>query len=153
MQIKKLSKNEYEQFTKLFTSYYAEIECEENVEHLLSEYVLPDYEAELLSIALAYDGEPVGFVIYQVDEIDNEWCYKEGWGDVREIFVAKTQRGKGYGRALVEYAEKELISLGAEHCYALPLPEAEGFFEHCEYIDVDELCCELDCGVFKKELL
>ena len=29
-------------FEKLFTDYYAELDCDENVPHLLKEYILPD---------------------------------------------------------------------------------------------------------------
>ena len=44
--------------------------------------------AGLIKIDILKDGEThAGFVIYQNDDIDNEWHFKEGWGDIREIYV------------------------------------------------------------------
>ena len=52
------------QFEKLFTQYYGELGCEDDVPHLLSEYVLPDLKAGLISADILFDGENfIGFII------------------------------------------------------------------------------------------
>ena len=85
------------------------------IEHLLDEYVLADYAVGLLSIAVAREGDAAcGFVIWQVDARDNEWCLKEGMGTVRELYVAPAARQKGMGSALVRYAEGDLAAQGAD---------------------------------------
>ena len=69
-----------ENFTALFKCYYAELGCADDAEQLVQEYVLPDLLAGLLHVDLLYDGGGcIGFVIYQKDDIDNDWNYKEGW--------------------------------------------------------------------------
>ena len=68
----------------------------------MDEYILPDLLAGLIRIELLKDGDTyAGFVIYQKDDIDNEWNFKEGWGDVREIYVIPSKRRKGYGEFLL----------------------------------------------------
>ena len=112
------------QFEKLFTQYYGELGCEDDVPHLLSEYVLPDLKAGLISADILFDGENfIGFIIYQLDDIDNEWCHREGWGDIREIFVLPQNRGQGLGKFLILTAEFRLKERGVNKSYCLP---AEG---------------------------
>jgi len=43
------------------------------------------------------DDKIIGFVNYQIDTLDSDWCEREGWGFIREIYVDKTLRGKGLG--------------------------------------------------------
>lgn len=139
------------QFRRLFTQYYAELDCEDEPEHLLSEYVLPDLKAGLISVEMLKDGEDyAGFVIYQRDEIDNDWNFREGWGDIREIFVIPEKRRQGLGRFLLYTAEMKLKESGAQKAYALPVDEAEPFFRACGYSAGDCYSEELDCAVYEK---
>ncbi len=109
------------QFEKLFTQYYGELGCEDDVPHLLSEYVLPDLKAGLISADILFDGENfIGFIIYQLDDIDNEWCHREGWGDIREIFVLPQNRGQGLGKFLILTAEFRLKERGVNRATACP---------------------------------
>lgn len=150
MKIAPYSKKLYRDFFKLFSDYYNELECDEDIEQLLTDYVLPDCAAELLRIDLALEGgEAVGFVIYQTDGIENDWNFKEGWGDIRELFVAKNRRKSGIGRALLQNAEK---NLNAKNIYLLPEEGAEGFFIKCGYADGGDYNSELDCKVFEKRI-
>lgn len=143
-----------QKFYKLFTDYYAELDCDDAAQHLLDEYVLPDYISGLLAIDLLDDGdETVGFVIYQIDAADNEWCVKAGWGDVREIYVAPSHRRQGLGKFMLYTAELKLREGGAERAYALPNDEAIPFFTACGYADSGERCEDLDCNVFTKDSL
>lgn len=61
------------------------------------------------SIALCYDnGVCAGFVCFQVDSEQSDWCKRPGWGLIREFRVAPEFRRRGYGRLLAEYAEQKL---------------------------------------------
>jgi len=151
LHISPLRDNTLPQFKKLFTDYYAELGCDDDCNHLLDEYVVPDLLAGLLYIdILQSDDDFAGFVIYQRDDVDNEWNFKEGWGDVRELFVAPPFRRKGCGKFLLCAAEAKLRDLGCEKCYALPAEEAVPFFEKCGYAATNAYCNELDCPVFEK---
>ena len=151
IKIAPLDKNYISAFKRLFTDYYTELDCGEDVEHLLNEYVLPDFEAGLIKVGLALDGkDAVGFIIYQIDDIDNEWNYKEGWGDIREIFVKPASRRKGFARALIESAEVHLKISGAQKAYCLPLGSAIPLFTACGYKSTANYDEEFDCFIFEK---
>ena len=140
-----------ENFTALFKCYYAELGCADDAEQLVQEYVLPDLLAGLLHVDLLYDGGGcIGFVIYQKDDIDNDWNYKEGWGDMREIYVAPFARGRGYGKFLLYTAEMKLKDAGADRAYCLPAENAAEFFTACGYSRTDEYDEEFGCYVYEK---
>ncbi|MDE7265498.1 MAG: GNAT family N-acetyltransferase [Clostridia bacterium] len=143
-----------EEFSKLFKDYYEELGCGDDCRHLLDEYVLPDYLAGLISIEIIEDeGAPAGFVIYQIDGIENEWNLKEGFGDVREIYVAPDCRRKGLGKLLLYTAEFKLKEKGAQKSYCLPYEEAVPFFTACGYAKTETYNDELDCFVYEKSSL
>ena len=138
-------------FLKLFSSYYEELGCNDDCEHLVEEYIIPDMLAGLVRIDLMSDGgELCGFVAYQIDDIPNDWNFKEGWGDIREIYIAPPFRGRGDGRFLLYTAEMKLKEAGAEKAYCLPPASSVGFFSACGYAETGEYCDELDCAVFAK---
>ena len=142
------------QFEKLFTEYYSELGCDDDCEHLLREYILPDLLAGLIKIDILQDGDTyAGFVVYQIDGIENDWNFKEGWGDIREIYVAPSHRRQGLGRFLLYTAEMKLRESGATQSYALPAEDSVPFFTACRYTQTDEYNQELDCPVFVKENL
>ena len=138
-------------FRRLFTDYYTELGCDENIPHLLDEYILPDLLAGLIRIELLHGGEDfIGFVIYQIDDIDNDWNFKEGWGDIREIFVSPSSRRQGYGKFLLYTTEMKLMENGAHRAYCLPCAEAAPFFSACGYLKTDVYDDELNCAVYEK---
>ena len=141
-------------FEKLFTDYYAELGCADDVKHLVDDYIIPDLLAGLLKIDILKDGETfAGFAVYQIDEIDNEWNFKEGWGDIREIYVIPSSRRKGLGRFLLYTAEMKLRESGADRAYCLPYEAAVPFFTACGYTETEAYCDDLDCPVFEKKNL
>jgi ribosomal protein S18 acetylase RimI-like enzyme len=81
---------------------------------------------------LLLDGKISGFVCYQVDTPHSDWCEREGWGFIREIYVNQAFRGKGLGLKLVAHAEKILYAKGVEHIY-LTSDESEKFWDLCGY--------------------
>ena len=140
-------------FGKMFADYYDELGCDEDAEHLVREYVLPDLIAGLLRGDMKEEGgEACGVCIYQQDEPGNDWNFKDGWGDIREIYVIMAKRRRGLGRFLLGTAEMRLKEAGAKNVYALPTSEAADFFAACGYELTDEVCPELECNVFSKPL-
>ena len=138
-------------FEKLFKEYYAELGCTDDTAHLVDEYIIPDMLAGLLHIDLiAEDKQVCGFAIYQIDDIVNEWNLKEGWGDIREIYILPSHRKKGNGRFLLYSAEMKLKEAGADQIYCLPQTSAVPFFTACGYEDTKEYCEDLDCNIFQK---
>lgn len=140
-----------ERFGKMFVDYYDELGCDEDAEHLVREYILPDLLAGLLRVDLIEeDGSLCGFCIYQIDEPGNDWNFKDGWGDIREIYIVMARRRRGLGKFLLYTAEMRLKEGGAKGIYALPDGDSVDFFSACGYEMNGEECAELDCNVFIK---
>ena len=151
LQVSPLNDQTQKEFEKLFAEYYSELDCDEDVPHLLEEYILPDLLAGLIKIDILKDGDAyAGFVIYQKDDIDNEWNFKEGWGDIREIFVVPSHRRQGLGKFLLYTAEMKLKEAGIQKCYCLPVEGTEGFFTACGYARGNEYSEDLDTYVYEK---
>lgn len=139
-------------FEKLFCDYYTEIDCEDDPLPLSRE-AIEDCKAGLLSVAVAEeDGEALGFIIYQIDDIINDWCFFEGAGDIRELYIAPQFRRRGVATELVLFAESELKRQGAATVYTLPTEESEKFFEKVGYFDGGDYCPELDNKVYTKNI-
>ncbi len=151
MTVRLIEKDDYPAFEKLFCDYYAELDCEEEPLHLFNEYLLPDLQANLFDVAVSVDGGTVtGFAVFQIDDILNDWNFKEGCGDIRELYVAPAFRRRGAGSALLLFAENKLADSGAREIYTLPVEESETFFYCRGYSDTGEYCAEADNKVFGK---
>ncbi|MGN0806682.1 MAG: GNAT family N-acetyltransferase [Candidatus Coproplasma sp.] len=153
MLIREIEEKDYERFEELFCDYYGELDCEDEPCHLFDEYVLPDLKEDLFSVAVVQDGETLcGFIIYQTDRPENEWCFRQGDGDIREIYVIPSRRKNGVGKSLLKFAEDKLALNGVKSIYVLPTEEVESFFMNCGYADCGDYCAELDNKVFEKAL-
>lgn len=153
MTIRNLCEADLTAFKELFCNYYGELDCGDDPLPLFEDFVVPDWKAGLLSVGVADDGEELcGFVIFQIDDVINDWCFAEGKGDIREIFVAVGARRQGAGKNLLLFAESNLKAGGAKEIYLLPTDESERFFISCGYSDMGEYCAELDSKVFGKDL-
>ena len=151
IKVSPLSDATQKEFEKLFADYYAELGCDDNVPHLLEEYILPDLLAGLIKIDILKDSEIyAGFVVYQTDDIDNEWNFKEGWGDIREIYVSPSRRRQGLGKLLLYTAEMKLKEAGTQKAYCLPAEGAEEFFTACGYERGNEYSEDIDAKKKKK---
>lgn len=76
------------------------------------------------------DGDPVGFLIYQVDSQGSDWCERPGWGFIRECYVTPARRRSGVAAELVRAAEQRLSSDGITDAY-LTSDDAIRFWEAC----------------------
>jgi len=66
---------------------------------------------------LLLDDTPIGFIMYQVDSPKSNWCEKEGYGFIREMYIRKDHRKQGYGNILAAHAESELKKLSVPYIY------------------------------------
>lgn len=138
-------------FERLFKDYYEELGCDDDCGHLLEEYILPDLLAGLIKTDILQEsGKFAGFVIYQTDAPGNDWNFKEGWGDIREIYVIPSLRRRGLGKFLLYTAEMKLREMGADKCYCLPSENSRAFFGACGYSETDGYNEDLDCFVYEK---
>ncbi len=74
-------------------------------------------------------GRAVGFVDHQVDHPASSWCFHEGWGCIRELYVAPEHRGQGIAAALVAHACAAARQKGAAMLY-LTADDAIPFWLH-----------------------
>lgn len=98
---------------------------------------------------LICDGVPQGFIEYQVDSPNSDWCEKEGYGCIREVFIKPELRKHGLGRLLAKHAEENLFALTVPHIY-LTSDEAGGFWETMGYRASGEVCEKNKCPVYVK---
>lgn len=80
-----------------------------------------------------------GFVCYQVDTPQSDWCEKETWGCIRELYVADDVRKKGYGRGLAVHAENKLKALSVPNIY-LTSDDSMDFWVNIGYRDTGKIC-------------
>ena len=80
----------------------------------------------------------IGFAIYQIDTPQSDWCKKEGWGFVRELYIQKDYRKQGYGYKLVKNIERRLINENVKDIY-LNADDAIIFWNKCNYINTNEV--------------
>lgn len=153
MNVRPIRISDYTAFEKLFCDYYAELDCEEDPLPLFCDWLLPDLKAGLFEVGVCEEGGAiVGFVIFQIDDLLNDWNFKEGCGDVRELYVAPPFRRRGFGSALLQFAESALLKSGAAEVYTLPVEECESYFVSRGYTDNGEYCAEADNKVFIKNI-
>ena len=91
---------------------------------------------------LRVDDTPIGFIMYQVDSPKSDWCEKEGYGFIREMYIRKDHRRHGYGKTLATHAENQLKKLVVSHIY-LTAGAADGsidFWLSVGYADTGEVC-------------
>ena len=112
---------------------------EDIVRGKLMDMILNQWEQTILHIAIAIEDFPIGFSIYQIDTPDSDWCKREGWGCIREFYVAPGHRNQGIGTALAEYSAQQLQQLGADRIY-LTADDAIPFWLRLGYRDTKKPC-------------
>lgn len=90
-----------------------------------------------------------GFICYQIDSPNSDWCEREGWGFIRELFVYNNIRGTNLGQALVNHAEDVLYSKGVKNIY-LTSDEGEKFWLSCGYIKTDKVSSINKDSIYEK---
>ena len=98
---------------------------------------------------LHLDASPIGFIMYQVDSPKSNWCEKEGYGFIREMYIRKDHRKQGYGKILVAHAENELKKLSVPHIYLTS--SNDDFWLSVGYADTGEVCEKNDNNILIKQ--
>ncbi len=149
-----LQDDKKELFGKLFAAYYSELGCDDDCGRLLDDYIIPDILAGLIRVdLLSDDGSVCGFVIYQTDDVTNDWNKKEGWGDIREIYIVPAFRKRGNGKFLLYTAEMKLKESGTSRSYCLPAEGSEEFFTACGYRKTENFDEEMNAFIYEKQSL
>jgi len=99
---------------------------------------------------LHLDGSPIGFIVYQVDSPESDWCEKEGYGFIREMYIRKDHRKQGYGKILVAHAENELKKLSVPHIYLTSSNDI--FWLSIGYASTGEVCEKNNNNILIKQL-
>ncbi len=142
MMIQPLTPERTADFAALFLPYFLEI-TQNDPEPLptpvitdrLLPFVLGQWEKEIIRIDLCLaEDAPAGFVLYQIDAPESDWCKRPGWGFIREFYIVPQQRRKGCGRALVAHAVDALREAGAKRLY-LTSDSAAAFWMRCGFTD------------------
>ena len=129
---------DYALFHSLLTVYYREGEDVDTPQEQLDGFVGYLYDLlkkKTISGAFAWDEKPVGFVLWALDSEELPFSNKPGCGTILEIGVVSGCRGKGYGKALAEFAESSMEDTAKYVCAYGP---AEAFWEKCGYRESGE---------------
>lgn len=122
-------------FKEMFCTYLSDFNIK-IVAHKVDAACLEIADSSISEISpldmILVDEKLVGFICYQIDNPNSDWCEREGWGFIREIYINRSMRGKGLGAKLVAHAERVLYAKGAEHIY-LTSDEADAFWSLCGY--------------------
>lgn len=154
LKIRKFAKSDRDAFRRMFVDYFTQDFkinlTEQDFEEICStieSYIKTGVYLDMLAI----NGVLKGFVNYQIDTEDKDWCQKEGWGCIREIYVSPDSRKKGYGKALAFHAESKLKDLTATDIY-LTCDDNKDFWLGLGYYDTGEICTANDSSLFCKTL-
>jgi len=114
----KNNKEDYQKLYEMFVKYFDEMYADDPegpppIEDMPEafEWFVNDCDHEDGWIFLATDdGELAGFIFAHIDRPHKGWCAREGWGCIREIYVAPGCRKSGLGRQLMNAAENAMES-------------------------------------------
>ena len=102
---------------------------------------------------LCLDDSPIGFIMYQIDSPISDWCEKEGYGCIREMYIQKDYRKQGYGETLVAHAENALKKLSVKHIYLTADDDNSiAFWLRVGYADTGEVCEKNNGNILIKQV-
>lgn len=136
MEIKLFGRGDLLAFSQMFYTYFKEdfkIDIDEEKASRICDQIATDVEAGIVSLAiLMVDHNYVGFINFQVDSPKSDWCEKEGWGFIREIYIKRKYRHLGFGKQLINYVENCFRKENIHQIY-LTSDENDSFFDACGY--------------------
>lgn len=121
-QIEKLKSEDFENFANLFVDYFVNdmkviFDRDKLKENLVRNTILKQYRENIIYIDLIKKEDILGFIIYQIDNINSNWQERLGQGFIREFCILKEYRNKGLGSMLLNHAESTLKNLGVKQIY------------------------------------
>lgn len=133
MEMKPITSENFEDFHALLTDYYREGEDADTPQGELDGFIRMLFDLiqkNVISGSIAYESNPVGFVLWWMDTREFPFSNKPGYGTILEIGVIPGMRGSGLGRELVQYAEN---AMDTDQSYVCAYGPAEQFWEACGY--------------------
>ncbi|SHO46779.1 GNAT family N-acetyltransferase [Anaerocolumna xylanovorans] len=131
-----------EYFVIMFTRYFRDDFKIEITDKKINESCTRIADFSLSGIStldfLIVDEKPVGFIYYQIDTPQSNWCEREGWGFIREIYIDPVLRKYGLGARLILHAEEMLYSRGTKNIY-LTSDNNATFWESLGYRNANEV--------------
>lgn len=122
-------------FCRLLTDYYRDGEDAQTPQAELDGFIGLLFDLcrkNTISGCIAYEREPVGFVLWGMDTAEFPFSNMPGYGTILEIGVIHAVRGTGLGRRLAELAEN---AMACERYYVCAYGPAERFWQSCGYRD------------------
>lgn len=136
IEIRSFVPEDIEDFRGMFTTYFRDdfgIKISDEDVVRLCGQISRDIQSGILYLdLLTVDGSCVGFINSQVDSPKSDWCEREGWGFIREMYVHKTYRRQNLGLKMVSHCEEALYKRGIEKIY-LTSDNSGHFWTACGY--------------------
>jgi len=153
MEIRKFTDSDFDAFAQMVGVYF----IEDLKETLYNNPPIEMCKAMIQSVKdgityldlLHLDNTPIAFIMYQVDSLKSNWCEKEGYGFIREMYIRKDHRKQGYGKILVAHAEKELKKLSVPHIYLTS--SNDPFWLSVGYANTGEVCKKNNNNILIKQ--
>ncbi len=101
-------------------------------------------------LLLMKDGEAIGFIIIEPMEMKS-WFFTKTEGFIREFYIAKEYRQRGYGSYLLNYAEEYFRQQGI-YTITLTTDTADAFYLKHGYIYADDAKAINEDRVFTKHM-
>ena len=131
------------QFEDLFVNYFTLDFHAPFSEAMIRSDIVPKYvDRSVRGVApllMAFeDGEPIGFINFQIDSEASNWNERPGWGMIRELHVAQAWRRRGVGSVLADIATRVMKESGATRAY-LTTEDTFDFWEALGWEKTDEM--------------
>lgn len=155
IEIKKFKKEDLQDFTNMFVTYFRddfEIEISDTGVKKLCEKISKDVLSNILELdLLIIDGKSIGFINSQVDTAKSDWCERDGWGFIREVYIHKNYRGYGLGIKLVKHVEETFYRRSVDKIY-LTSDDSGKFWTACGYKKFGEISRLNNDPIFEKRM-
>lgn len=153
--IRSYKPDDLKDFTSMFSTYFRDdfkFDISDAKVNTLCGDITRDVQSGILYLdLLIVDGESAGFANYQIDSSKSDWCEKEGWGFIREVYIHKKYRGRKFGNELVNYIEERLHEKGVDKIY-LTSDETGKFWSDCGYKETGETSRINKDPIFEKRI-
>ena len=139
MQVVPVTEVNYDEFHLLLNEYYRNGEDTDTSQNEIDSFIRYLFDlcrAGTISGCVAYEQEPVGFVLWNLDSADGVFSQKPGYGTILEIGIVPSKRGMRIGKELVSYAESMMET---DRYYVCAYGPAESFWYKCGYVFAGEL--------------